>query len=296
MIFEIEQPSTINEQLTKPMLDFFSYQFIQNAFWASLLISVIAGFVGTYIVARRLVFLSGGITHASFGGIGIAWYFGINPILGASIFSILTAIGLESLTKGKVLREDSAIGMLWSIGMAIGIFFVFLTPGYAPNLMSYLFGNILTISMVDIQLLLALAVVVTLFFSVFYSPILFISFDQDYAQTQHVPAKFISYMLKILVALAIVFSIRAIGIILLISLLTIPANIANLFTKRFNRIITLSGIISFLSITFGIILSYRLNVPSGATIIIALMFFYLFAKLVAWARLTIFMESLKVNG
>lgn len=275
------------------MLEFFSYQFIQNAFWASILISIIAGFIGTYIVARRLVFLSGGITHASFGGIGIAWYFGINPILGASIFSVLTALGLESLTKGKVLREDSAIGMLWSLGMAIGIFFVFLTPGYAPNLMSYLFGNILTISMADIQLLLVLALVVTLFFVVFYNPILFISFDQDYAQTQHVPAKFVSYTLKVLVALAIVFSIRAIGIILLISLLTIPANIANLFTKRFSRIILLSGIISFLSIVFGIVLSFKLNVPSGATIIIALMLFYLVAKVAGWLRLIIFKGNFK---
>ncbi|MGE0078519.1 MAG: metal ABC transporter permease [Bacteroidales bacterium] len=276
------------------MLDFFSYQFIQNAFWASILISVIAGFIGTYIVARRLVFLSGGITHASFGGIGIAWYLGINPILGAAIFSVLTALGLESLTKGKVLREDSAIGMFWSLGMAIGIFFVFLTPGYAPNLMSYLFGNILTISMADILLLLILAVVVALFFLLFYNPILFISFDQDYAQTQHVPARFIGYMLKILVALTIVFSIRAIGIILLISLLTIPANIANLFTKRFSRIITLSGIIGFLSIVLGILLSYRFNVPSGATIIIALMFFYAIAKIVTWCRLATFRGSLKV--
>lgn len=277
------------------MLEFFNYQFIQNAFIASLLISTIAGFIGTYIVSRRLVFLSGGITHASFGGIGIAWYLGLNPILGAAVFSVLTALGLEFLTKGKILREDSAIGMLWSLGMAIGIFFVFLTPGYAPNLMSFLFGNILTISCFDIELLLVLALAVAVFFSLFYNPILFIAFDQDYAQTQHVPAKFIGYSLKVLVALAIVFSIRAIGIVLLISLYTIPANIANLFSKRFSRIIFMSASISFISVIFGIVFSYRLNVPSGATIVITLMFFYLIAKVYGWLRLTIFKENLMVK-
>lgn len=260
------------------MASFLSYQFIQNAIWASLFISIVAAFIGTYIVSRRLVFLSGGITHASFGGIGIAYYFGINPILGAAVFAVISALGLESMTKSKFMREDSAIGMLWALGMAIGIIFVFLTPGYAPNLMSFLFGNILTITALDIYLLAALSAVILAFFGLFYHLILFTAFDQDYAQTQLKASKAINYTLKILVALAIVLTIRAIGIILLISLLTIPANIANLFTKRFGKIIVLSAVVSFISIIFGIILSYNLNVPSGAAIVIILAGFYLLSK------------------
>lgn len=271
---------------------FFQYAFIQNAIISAFLLSVITGFIGSYIVVRRLVFLSGGITHASFGGIGIAWYFGLNPILGASVFSVFSALGLEYLSQGRTLREDSAIGMLWSFGMAIGILFVFLTPGYAPNLMSFLFGSILTISQTDILLLLILATLTLVFFVAFYYPILFVAFDSDFAKTQNVPVKFISYSLAVLIALSIVFAIRAVGIILIISLLTIPANIANIVTHRFRRIIVLSALISLFSIVAGIAISFRLNVPSGATIIITMMAFYLIAKGVQLLRQRIF--TLKV--
>lgn len=267
---------------------FFRYTFIQNALLAAVLLSVITGFIGSYIVVRRLVFLSGGITHASFGGIGIAWYFGLNPILGASIFSVISALGLEYLSQGRTLREDSAIGMLWSFGMAVGIIFVFLTPGYAPNLMSFLFGSILTISKTDILLLLILAGLTLLFFVAFYYPILFVAFDSDFAKTQNVPVKFIGYSLAVLIALSIVFAIRAVGIILIISLLTIPANIANIVSHRFKKIIVLSTLISLISIVAGIAISFRLNVPSGATIIITMMAFYLIAKSIQIIRQRIF--------
>lgn len=270
------------------VIQFFQYSFIQNALLAAVLLSVITGFIGSYIVVRRLVFLSGGITHASFGGIGIAWYYGLNPILGAAVFSVLSALGLEFLSQGRTLREDSAIGMLWSLGMAIGILFVFLTPGYSPNLMSFLFGSILTISKTDILLLLILAVLTLLFFLTFYYPILFVAFDSDFAKTQNIPVKFIGYSLAILIALSIVFAIRAVGIILIISLLTIPANIANVLTHRFKRIIFLSALISLISILAGIVISFRLNVPSGATIIITMMAFYLVTKIVQLVKQWIF--------
>lgn len=271
---------------------FFQYTFIQNALVAAFFLSLITGFIGSYIVVRRLVFLSGGITHASFGGIGIAWYMGLNPILGASVFSVLSALGLEYLSQGRTLREDSAIGMLWSFGMAIGILFVFLTPGYAPNLMSFLFGSILTISKTDIMLLLILSVVTMLFFMAFYYPILFVAFDSDFAKTQNVPVKFIGYSLAVLIALAIVFSIRAVGIILIISLLTIPANIANTITHRFKRIIQLSVLISFISIGAGIAISFKLNVPSGATIIITLIVLYLIVQSIHLLRQRIYTMQL----
>src|SRR5664280_1188491 len=154
------------------LLNLFDFGFFRNAFLAALLASVTCGMIGTYIVSRRIVFISGGITHASFGGIGMGYYFGFDPIFGAIIFGILSALGIEFFTKKADLREDSAIAMLWSLGMALGIIFIFLTPGYAPNLMSYLFGNILTVSTSDLVYLFLLAIFVIGVFLIFYRMII----------------------------------------------------------------------------------------------------------------------------
>ncbi len=267
--------------------DFFSYSFTVNALVASLLMSVAAGMVGAYIVARRLVFLSGGITHASFGGVGIAFYFGVNPILGAAVFAVLSAFGVELLTSRLRVREDSSIGILWSIGMAIGIFFVFLTPGYAPNLMSFMFGSILTISKADIWMLFTLTVVMAIFFIVFFRAILYLSFDASFARTQGVPVELFSYILMGFMALTIVLSIRLVGIILLLSLLTIPPSVVNTFTKRFSSIILWSMLVAFSGCLGGLVISYTLNVPSGATIILLLMVMFVAAKLYRYIALSI---------
>lgn len=269
------------------LTDFFSYSFTVNALVASLLMSVAAGMVGAYIVARRLVFLSGGITHASFGGVGIAFYLGVNPILGAAVFAVLSAFGVELLTGRLKVREDSSIGILWSIGMAIGIFFVFLTPGYAPNLMSFMFGSILTISKTDILMLLVLTVVMALFFIVFFRAILYLSFDTAFARTQGVPVELFSYILMGFMALTIVLSIRLVGIILLLSLLTIPPSVVNTFTKRFSSIILWSMLVAFIGCLGGLVISYTLNVPSGATIILLLMVMFVAAKLYRYIALSI---------
>lgn len=258
---------------------FFQYQFITNAFWAAILLAVAVGLIGSYVVARRLVFLSGGITHSSFGGIGIAYYMGLNPILGAAVFAVLSAFGVEALSQRMDVREDSAIGMLWSVGMAIGIVFIYLTPGYSPNLMTFLFGSILTINTQDIILLLILNVAMILFFILFYRPILYLAFDENFARTQGVPVRTFSYILKGFIALTIIFSIRMVGIILLISLLTIPPTLANIFTKKFNLIIYISILVSFLGAVIGLIMSFGLNVPSGATIVISLVGMFGIAKL-----------------
>jgi zinc transport system permease protein len=260
------------------IVDFFSYSFTVNALVASLLISIAAGMVGAYIVARRLVFLSGGITHASFGGVGIAFYLGVNPILGAAVFAVLSAFGVELLTGRLKVREDSSIGILWSLGMAVGIFFVFLTPGYAPNLMSFMFGSILTISKTDIWMLFTLTMVMAIFFIVFFRAILYLSFDASFARTQGVPVELFSYILMGFMALTIVLSIRLVGIILLLSLLTIPPSIVNTFTKRFSNIILWSMLVAFVGCLGGLVVSYTLNVPSGATIILILMVMFVFAK------------------
>ena len=208
------------------------YQFFVNALIAAVLSSIICGIIGSYIVAKRMVFLSGGITHASFGGIGIAYYIGINPILGAAVFAVLSAIGIEYSSKRTAIRQDSAIGISWSFGMAIGIIFIFMSPGYTPNLMSFLFGSILTISTIDLYFMASVALILILFFSLFYYAILFISFDEQYARTHKIPVSLFNYVLISLVALSIVMNIRTVGVILVISLLTIPQSIANLFKNQ----------------------------------------------------------------
>ncbi len=260
------------------LIELFEYEFFRNAFSAAFLMSVSCGLIGTYIVARRMVFISGGITHASFGGVGISYYLGWAPMAGAAVFALLAAITTEHLTRKKLIRNDSLIAVMWSLGMAIGIIFIYLTPGYSPNLMSFLFGSIITVTLTDLALMLALTMVVALVFILFYRVILFVSFDEQFARTRGIPVMLVNYMLIILVALTIVLSIRVAGIILVLSLLTIPQNTANLFTSNFGRILAWSVIIGFIGALIGLITSYYMNIPSGATIIFSLVILYLLAR------------------
>ena len=260
------------------MLEILQYSFITNSLLAAFFASITCGIVGTYIVTRRMVFLSGGITHASFGGIGMGYFFGLNPIFSAAVFAILSALGVEFLSKRTEIREDSVIGILWSFGMAIGIIFIFITPGYVPNLMTYLFGSILTVSGLDVWLMLALSVILILFFTFFYRLILFVAYDQNYARTHKIAVDLLNYILISLVALTIVLNIKVVGIILVISLLTIPQSIANLFSKNFRNIILLSIVISLVGVLTGLIFSYKINIPSGAAIIFSLVIFFGLAK------------------
>ncbi len=262
------------------LIALFSFEFFRNAFLAALMASVTCGIIGTYIVSRRIVFISGGITHASFGGIGMGYFFGFNPILGAIGFGILSALGIELFTKKADLREDSAIAMLWSLGMALGVIFIFLTPGYAPNLMSYLFGNILTVSKGDLLFLLFLSVFVIGFFLTFYRMIIFVSFDEEFALTNNAPVRLFNSLLISLVALTIVLNIRVVGIILVMSLLTIPQAIANLFTKRFDIMMFYSIAFAFLGSVTGLALSYIYDIPSGAAIIFTLVVLYGIIKII----------------
>ncbi|HOW30304.1 MAG TPA: metal ABC transporter permease [Bacteroidales bacterium] len=257
-----------------------SYDFFRNALLAALLSSITCGIIGSYIVARRMVFISGGITHASFGGIGIGYFLGMNPIVGAVIFSLLSAFGIRLASQRTDIREDSAIGILWSLGMALGIIFIFLTPGYAPNLMNYLFGSVLTVSDTDLWMMLALTILTIAFFSIFYHTILFISFDEEYARSHKAPVELFNYILLALVALAIVLHIRVAGIILVISYLTIPQTTANIFYSDLRRIIFLSIAISLLGSIAGLLISYYLNLPSGATIIFVFVLCFALAKAV----------------
>ena len=256
------------------------YAFFRNALVCSLFASIACGIIGTYVVSRRLVFISGGITHASFGGLGIGFYFGLSPILSAMVFSVFSAFGIQWLSSKQGVREDSAIAVFWSLGMAIGIVLTFLSPGYAPNLSEYLFGNILTITRGDIVALAILSLVVLLFFIFFYHAIVSVSFDTEFARTRRVPTQFIEYAMMLFIAVTIVLSIRLVGIVLLMSLITVPQMTANLFTVNYSKIISLSILFSFVGCVAGLLLSYYLNVPSGAFIIFVLIVMFFIAKAV----------------
>ena len=264
-------------------MDILQYSFFQNALWASFLIAIACGIVGTYIVSRRIVFICGGITHASFGGLGIGFFLGINPLLSALVFSVLSALGVEYLSHSgdyKRIREDSVIAAIWSLGMAIGVIFIFLTPGYSPNLSAFLFGNILTVSKTDIIWMALLAIIILIVFIFGRKLLIYTAFDRDFAITQGLPVRFIEYMMMVLIASTIVLSIRLIGIMLLMSLITIPQMTANMFTSNYNKITLVSCILAFAGCIAGLFLSYLFNIPSGAFIILVLIVFFLVAKIV----------------
>ncbi len=256
-------------------IELLSYGFFFNALAAAVLTSLLCGVMGTYIVSRRMVFISGGITHTSFGGIGIGYFLGIHPLIGATVFSVLSALGIEYFSRKGDIRNDSMIAIFWALGMALGIMFIYLTPGYAPNLMSYLFGNILTISTIELVALFILTVITGVVFVLFYRPILYVAFDEEFAQTRLIPVQLIKYLMISMIALTIVFCIRVVGIILIISLLTVPQTTANLLTKRFDRIALYAILFGLAGTIGGLILSYYLNIPSGATIIFCLVILFL---------------------
>lgn len=261
------------------MPSIFSYQFFQNALGASLLTAVICGLVGAYIVVRHIVFVSGGITHASFGGIGLGLYLGINPILSAAGAAVLAAFSIGKLSRSEGIREDSAIASVWALGMALGVLFMTLTPGYATSLPSYLFGNILLVTSGDLIALGALALVLVLLFVLGYRRILYIAFDADFARVRGLRVELWERVLLLLVAVSLVLTIRSVGIMLLLSLLTLPQTTVGLFTSDFRQIIFGSIILSALANVGGLLLSYYvLSVPSGVLIILLLFLFLALGK------------------
>ena len=263
-------------------MEILEYSFFQNALLGSLLASILCGMVGTYIVARRLVFISGGITHASFGGIGLGVYLGVNPVLAAMAFAVASAFGVEWMSRRGDVREDSAIAMFWTLGMSVGIICCFLSPGFMPDMPSFLFGNILTIGMPDLWLLAAVALVAGLVFVFFYRQILSVSFDSTFARSQGLPVSIIEYGMMALIALTIVSTLRLVGIVLAISLLTIPQMTANLFTFSMKRIILASMAIGWIDCLVGLAISYHWNVPSGASIIFVSILFYVLLNTIKW--------------
>jgi zinc transport system permease protein len=263
-------------------IDIFEYQYLANAFFAAIFAGITCGIVGTYVMARRMVFLCGGITHASFGGLGIALYAGINPIMGAMLFAVLSAIGIEFSSEKGGLREDSAIGIIWSIGMAVGALFMSLTPGYTSgDLASYMFGSIITVTQQDI-ILLAIITTLCVMGAIFFSrPIMYIAFDRSFSTSQGIATRLISYAMSMVVAITIVLAIRIMGIVLLLSLFTIPVVVANSFTKSYTAITFGASIIGVLGAVVGLIVSYNWEVPPGVSIIFSLTIALFGAKLLS---------------
>lgn len=252
------------------MFDFLEYQFFINALIAVVILSVATAVGGTYIVTRRLVFVSGGVTHTSFGGLGLGYYFGVSPFISASVFATAAALLARHMERNRGLRSDSAIGIIWALGMAIGIFFVFLTSGYVPELNTFLFGNVLTVSTTDLWVAGAFTCVMCGVYALFRRLILAISFDYDFAVTRNLPASAIEILMTIFMALTIVMSIRMVGIMLLMSLITIPQVCAELFTRRYGRMMILSALISLCGCIGGLIASWYLGVPASCCIVLML--------------------------
>ncbi|MBO5732063.1 MAG: metal ABC transporter permease [Alistipes sp.] len=250
--------------------DILAYDFLAYAFIACILSGITCGIIGSYVVARRIVFLSGGITHASFGGLGIALYAGFSPLLGALGFASISAVGIEYASRRIGIREDSATGIIWSIGMATGALFMSLRAGYATDLTSYLFGNILLVGRDDVVWLGVLTAVVILGSIVWLRRIMYITFDEEFARSQGVATTITAYVMSIVVSTTIVLSIKVMGIILLLSLISMPTVIVNMLTKDYRLIALWSAVIAVICNIIGFAFSYTFDLPTGSCIIFIL--------------------------
>lgn len=250
------------------MTEMLQYEFMRNALAAALLASVACGVIGAYVVVKRLVSISGGIAHAAFGGIGLGYFLGIDPILGVLPFSLASAVGIWFVSRKGKLPEDTAVGIFWAMGMAVGVLFIGLTPGYAPDLFGYLFGSILTVPRSDLLLMLALDAVIVGVVCLRYKELLALSFDEEFAKVSGIRVEAMYLMLLCMVAVTVVVLIRIVGIVLVIALLTIPAAIARQHTRNLTRMMLLSTALGAVLTVGGLCLSYTLNLASGATVIL----------------------------
>lgn len=249
-------------------MDLWSYDFIRQAIYAALLASVLCGVIGTFVVVRRLVFISGGVSHAAFGGLGVCYFLGVEPLLGAAAVAIISALLVAAGGSRWIRSQDAVIGILWSVGMAIGVVFVALSPGYAPNLMTYLFGNILTVGQGAVLATFWFTIVVLGFVLMFFKEFVAVSFDEEFARVQGVPVGVFMAILMVMVALSVVLLIQLVGIILVIALLTIPPVISLMLTRGFVSVILVSTFIGALMTLGGLALSYVFDLPSGPTMVL----------------------------
>ncbi len=251
-------------------MNFFEYEFFRNALLGVVIISVAAAMIGTYIITRRMVAISGGVTHACFGGLGLGYFLGINPIVMAGVFAVGASVGVEWLSAKFRVREDSAIAVVWALGMAAGVVFVFLTPGYVPELNTFLFGNILTITRADILAFAIFTALLIAFFAVFYHRIVACAFDRDFARVMHLPVRFITYTMTVMVAVCIVLTIRLVGVMLLMSMLSLPMMTAEIWCRRYLPMMLASVGVALVCGTAGLFVGTVVDVPCSAIIVILL--------------------------
>jgi zinc transport system permease protein len=250
------------------MIEALQFGFMQRALLAGVLVSVACGVIGTFVVIKRIVFISGGIAHAAYGGVGLGYFFGINPVLGAVGFSVAAALGMGVVQRKTRQRADTVIGVMWAIGMAAGIILVDLAEGYKADLMSYLFGSILAVPPSDLWIMLALDLVIVALVALFYKELLAISFDETFATVENVPVDAIYLILLCLIALTVVMVMRVVGLVMVIALLTMPAAISGRFVRDMKKMMVLASVLGVIFTTTGLWLSYSLNLTSGATIIL----------------------------
>ena len=255
----------------------FAYDFMRNALFASQLVGIACGLIGTLVVLNRIVFLGGGIAHAAYGGIGLAYYFGQDPMLGAILFSVLSALGMGAVHLRTKARSDTLIGVMWSIGMAIGIIFVSLTPGFKADLMSYLFGSLLAVSSVDLQVMALVALLVIVLVGFFFRSLQAISFDETFSTVRNLPVTGLYLMMLVMIGLTVVVTMRVVGLIMVIAMLTIPPATANLFLKDMKGMMLLSIGLSWLFSSVGLVVSFALNLQAGSVIILVAALSYLVA-------------------
>ena len=262
-------------------MELLAYDFFRNALIGIVLISIASAVIGTYIVSRRLVSISGGVTHACFGGLGLGYFLGWNPLFGAALFAIASSLGVQWMSARHRVREDSAIAVVWALGMAVGTLFIFLTPGYVPELNTFLFGNILTISSADLWAFGIFTAVLLVFMGCLFQSIVICAFDADFARVKQLPVTFISTTMTVLVAVCIVLTIRLVGVMLLMSMLTLPQMIAETYSHRFRSIMLLSVGISLLCSVAGVLLATVIDVPCSALIVLTMAAAYIIVRIIA---------------
>jgi len=263
-----------------------AHAFLQNAVLTALLAGVACGVMGAYVVVRRMTFISGGISHAVLGGMGIAYFFGKSPLSGAIVAALVAAciIGVVTLHAGE--HEDTLIGALWAVGMATGVVFLYKTPGYAVDLLSYLFGNILMVSRHDLGILLALDIGIVVIVALFYKVFLALSFDEEFTWLQGISVQFFYLLLLGLTALTVVILVEVVGIVLVIALLTLPAAVAGQWTGRLVTMMVAASVLSMLETVAGLVVSYIPDLPSGAAIVLIAGSVYLLSTILRffWRR------------
>jgi len=249
------------------MIEALEFDFMQNALAAGLLASIICGVIGTLVVVNRIVFLSGGIAHAAYGGIGLAFYFKWPFLPGTIGFSLAAAMLMAAVTHTVKHRADTIVGVIWAVGMAFGIILIDLTPGYNVDLMSYLFGSILTVPSSDLVVMTVVGVVITVLVFFYYPDLLAMSYDEEFAKIRGIPVKALYFGLIGMLAVTIVLVIQVVGLILVIALLTIPPFIVEKYAKSLAQMMVASSVLGSVFTLTGLWLSYRYNLTSGVTII-----------------------------